>query len=144
MARPLNNEESQLLQGYINRGYNLFRKRVADGRKMSTDEVENIAQGRVWLGNDALKIHLVDQLGGLDDAVAKAAQLAKVTDYYTTNYPAPLDWMDQLIGVASNGNNLDEHLRLTLGPLYDPFIQLRQLDKQSMLQARIPLVIDVK
>ena len=144
MARPLNNEETQLLQGYINRGYNLFRKRVADGRKMSTDEVENIAQGRVWLGNDALKIHLVDQLGGLDDAVAKAAQLAKVTDYYTTNYPAPLDWMDQLIGVASNGNNLDEHLRLTLGPLYDPFIQLRQLDKQSMLQARIPLVIDVK
>lgn len=144
MARPLNNEESQLLQGYINRGYNLFRKRVADGRKMSTDKVENIAQGRVWLGNDALKIHLIDQLGGLDDAVAKAAQLAKVTDYYTTNYPAPLDWMDQLIGVASNGNNLDEHLRLTLGPLYDPFIQLRQLDKQSMLQARIPLVIDVK
>lgn len=144
MARPLNNEETQLLQGYINRGYNLFRKRVADGRKMSTDKVENIAQGRVWLGNDALKIHLVDQLGGLDDAVAKAAQLAKVTDYYTTNYPAPLDWMDQLIGVASNGNNLDEHLRLTLGPLYDPFIQLRQLDKQSMLQARIPLVIDVK
>ena len=111
---------------------------------MSTDKVENIAQGRVWLGNDALKIHLVDQLGGLDDAVTKAAQLAKVTDYYTTNYPAPLDWMDQLIGVASNGNNLDEHLRLNLGPLYDPFIQLRQLDKQSMLQARIPLVIDVK
>ena len=94
MARPLNNEETQLLQGYINRGYNLFRKRVADGRKMSTDKVENIAQGRVWLGNDALKIHLVDQLGGLDDAVAKAAQLAKVSDYYTTNYPAPLDWMD--------------------------------------------------
>lgn len=144
MARPLNNEETQLLQGYINRGYNLFRKRVADGRKMSTDKVENIAQGRVWLGNDALKIHLVDQLGGLDDAVTKAAQLAKVTDYHTTNYPAPLDWMDQLIGVASNGNNLDEHLRLTLGPLYDPIIQLRQLDKQSMLQARIPLVIDVK
>ena len=61
----------------------MFRKRVADGRRLTIDQVEEIAQGHVWLGSDALKIHLVDQLGGLNEAVAKAAQLAKLSNYST-------------------------------------------------------------
>ena len=82
---------------YIDRGYKLFRQRVADGRHMTTEQVEKIAQGRVWTGEDALKIKLVDQLGGLDDAVAKAAQLAKLKEYYTTSCPGKADWMEQLM-----------------------------------------------
>ena len=144
MARPLNAEETHLLQGYVNRGYELFRKRVADGRKMDTGTVEDIAQGRVWLGQDAVKIRLVDQLGGLDDAVRKAAQLAKTKSYHTESYPTPLGWADQLLSMASATNNLDEQLRVTLGTLYEPFIQLRQLNRQAMLQARVPMVIDIK
>ena len=82
-ARPMNVEESGYLQHYINRGYHLFRSRVADGRHLTTNQVEQIAQGHVFTGEDALKIKLVDQLGGIDAAVAKAAQLAKLTDRQT-------------------------------------------------------------
>ena len=79
-ARPFNAEELGYLQAYIERGYKLFRQRVADGRKMTTDQVEAIAQGHVFTGEDALKIKLVDELGGLDKAVEKAAKLAKLED----------------------------------------------------------------
>ena len=90
MARPFTSEELNLLQGYIDRGYTLFRKRVADGRHLKVEDVEKIAQGRVWLGKDAIGIKLVDQLGSLKDAVDMAAKFAKVKDddFYTSTYPA--------------------------------------------------------
>ena len=143
MARPLNAEETSFLQGYVNRGYSLFRKRVADGRHQNEQAIERIAQGRVWAGPDALKIRLVDQLGGLDDAIAKAAQLAKVKEYHIAECPAPLGWQEQLFGLTESANSLDERLRITLGCLYEPFMQIRHLDKQAMLQARMPLVISI-
>lgn len=144
MARPFNAEETAMLQAYVNRGYQLFRKRVADGRHLPVESVEKIAQGRVWLGSDALKIKLVDQLGGLSDAVRKAAQLAKLNDYYTADYPAPLSWTDQILGATSGGNYLDEQLRLTLGDLYEPFCMMRSLNKREALQARMPFVLNIK
>lgn len=144
LARPMNAEETAMMQAYVNRGYQLFRRRVADGRRMSVEAVEKIAQGRVWLGNDALKIGLVDQLGGLDDAVRKAAALAKSSDYYTAEYPAPLKWTDQLVGQMSGGNYLDEQLHATLGDFYQPFMMLRTIDRQQALQARLPYVINIR
>ena len=144
MARPFNAEETAMLQAYVNRGYALFRKRVADGRKLPVESVEKIAQGRVWIGGDALKIKLVDQLGGLDDAVKKAAQLAKIKDFYTLEYPAPLSWTYQLFGSMSGGNYLDEQLRMTLGDLYEPFCMMRTLDKREALQARLPYIMNIK
>ena len=74
-SRPWSADELANLQAYVNRGYALFRQRVADGRKMKTEEVEKIAQGRVWLGTDAKNIKLIDGFGSLDDAVAKAATM---------------------------------------------------------------------
>ena len=144
MARPLNAEEQFMLQGYINRGYQLFRQRVADGRRQSVENIEKIAQGRVWIGGDALKLHLVDQLGGLDAAVAKAAQLAKLDSYYTSDYPAPASFVDQLLGSMNGGNYLDEQMRLTLGSLYEPFMMMRTINQRQMLQARMPVVINMK
>lgn len=144
MARPFNNEELGYLQSYVNRGYSLFRQRVADGRHMGTADVERIAQGRVWLGSDALKIKLVDQLGGLDDAVAKAAKLAKVNNWYTEEYPAPLSWKDQLIGTVSRNSYLDDQMRLTLGDLYEPYMLLKHLNRREALQARAPFIINMK
>ena len=90
-SRPFNEEEMSYLNMYIQRGYELFRKRVADGRKLPVDAVEKVAQGHVWLGQDALKIKLVDQLGGLDEAVKKAAELAKIDEFYPDPYPAKAD-----------------------------------------------------
>lgn len=144
MARPFNEEETAVMQQYVNRGYQLFRKRVADGRRLPVESVEKIAQGRVWLGADAIGLKLVDQLGGLNDAVAKAAKLAKLDEYYTMDYPAPSSWIDQLLAGASDAGSVDARLRLTLGDLYEPVSLMRNLDKHEALQARIPFAINMK
>lgn len=144
MARPFNEEETAVMQQYVNRGYQLFRKRVADGRHLPVESVEKIAQGRVWLGADAIGLKLVDQLGGLNDAVAKAAKLAKLGEYYTVDYPAPSSWIDQLLAGASDAGSVDARLRLTLGDLYEPVSLMRNLNKHEALQARIPFAINMK
>lgn len=145
MARPFNAEETAMLQASVNRGYNLFRQRVADGRHLPIESVEKIAQGRVWLATDALNIKLVDQLGGIDDAVKKAAELAKLKEYYTSDYPAAASWMDNLLNsMTSSGTYLDAQLRQTLGELYQPFTVLRSIDKREAIQARIPYAISIK
>ena len=144
MARPFNEEELALLDQYIGRGYELFRKRVADGRKLSVDAVEEIAQGRVWLGNDALGIKLVDAIGSLDDAVKKAAQLAKLDEYKTASYPAPADWMEQIMSTTNKDNYLDEQMRATLGEYYAPFSFIKGINKQSAIQARLPYLLHIK
>lgn len=145
MARPFNAEEKAMLQASVNRGYNLFRQRVAEGRRLPVESVEKIAQGRVWLATDALNIKLVDQLGGIDDAVKKAAELAKLKDYYTSDYPAAASWMDAMLNsMSSSGTYLDEQLRQTLGDFYQPFTMLRSIDKREAIQARIPYAISIK
>lgn len=145
MARPFNAEETAMLQASVNRGYSLFRQRVADGRHLTIESVEKIAQGRVWLATDALNIKLVDQLGGIDDAVKKAAQLAKLKEYYTSDYPATASWIDNLLNsMSSSGTYLDAQLRQTLGELYQPFTVLRSIDKREAIQARIPYAISIK
>lgn len=145
MARPFNAEEKAMLQASVNRGYSLFRQRVAEGRRLPVESVEKIAQGRVWLATDALNIKLVDQLGGIDDAVKKAAQLARLKDYYTSDYPAAASWMDAMLNsMSSSGTYLDEQLRQTLGDFYQPFTMLRSIDKREAIQARIPYAISIK
>lgn len=145
MARPFNAEEKAMLQASVNRGYSLFRQRVAEGRRLPVESVEKIAQGRVWLATDALNIKLVDQLGGIDDAVKKAAQLAKLKEYYTSDYPAAASWMDAMLNsMSSSGTYLDEQLRQTLGDFYQPFTMLRSIDKREAIQARIPYAISIK
>ncbi len=144
MSRPFNETEMNYLSAYIDRGYKLFRQRVADGRHMTTDQVEKIAQGHVWLGEDALKIKLVDQLGGVDDAVAKAAKLAKVSEYYTSAYPAKADWMEQILNQTSSGSYIDNQMRQAMGDYYSTFMLLKNINRQSAIQARLPYIINVK
>jgi len=146
MARPWSAEEIGHLQAYVNRGYALFRKRVADGRKMSTEQIEKIAQGRVWLGTDAKSIKLIDGFGNLDDAIDKAAELAKVSDYTAVEYPLPADWMTQLLDEVSDnsGSYLDTQLRLTLGDLYKPFMMIRNMKEKEPVQAALPYVLNIK
>ena len=145
MARPFNAEEMAYLNAYIGRGYDLFLKRVADGRHMKVADVDSIAQGRVWLGRDALGIKLVDALGGLDKAIAKAAELAKLGDYHTVDYPDQPDWVDQIFAqVSGGGSYLDEQMRQTLGEYYAPFAYLKTLNKQNAIQARLPYVLIIK
>ena len=144
MSRPFNAEEMALLEQYIDRGYQLFRKRVADGRKQSVEAIEKIAQGRVWLANDALKNKLVDEIGSLDKAIEKAAKLAKLSEYHATCYPEPTNWFDALMNQGNKGSYLDSHLRTALGEYYEPFTYVKNIRHQNAIQARLPYYLIIK
>ena len=137
-ARPFTEDEMTYLSQYVNRGYKLFRHRVAEGRKMTDEQVEKIAQGHVFTGQDAQKIGLVDQLGGLDIAVKKAAKLAKLANHMTRAYPQKPDFFEQLLDQSKSDNYLSEQLRANLGDYYGPFSLLKTLNHQSAIQARLP------
>ena len=141
--RPLTPDEMRMLQVYIDRGYTTFKNRVAQGRNLTIAQVEAIAQGHVYTGEDALKIKLVDELGGLDKAVKKAAQLAKIDNYYKVSYPSPVNWFDQIFGENVQDNYLNEQLYTSLGIFYQPFSILRTINQQSAIQARLPYIINI-
>lgn len=144
-GHPFTPEQLSLLQNNVNRGYMLFKKRVAEGRKMTMEQVENIAQGRVWLGQDAIKLKLVDQLGGLDDAIAKAAKLAKMNDYETVSYPSPLSTWEQLLGSYVGGDDLlNGKMQAYLGEFYEPFKIINDAKHMDKVQARMPYIIKIK
>lgn len=139
-SRPFTADELSHLESYIDRGYKLFRQRVADGRRLKVDQVEQVAQGHVWLGQDALRIGLVDQLGGVEVALRKAVQLAKLTQWHSSAYPVLPDYLSQLLDLpgAARGNYLDEQMRQSLGAYYEPFALIRDLQAQNPVQARLP------
>ena len=144
-GHPFTPEQLSLLQNNVNRGYMLFKKRVAEGRKMTMEQVENIAQGRVWLGQDAIKLKLVDQLGGLDDAIVKAAKLAKMNDYETASYPSPLSTWEQLLGSYVGGDDLlNGKMQAYLGEFYEPFKIINDAKHMDKVQARMPYIIKIK
>ncbi len=151
MGRPFNAEESEVMQQYVNRGYALFLNRVAKGRtdaghRMTIDDVDRIGQGRVWTGQQAQKLGLVDKLGSLDEAIKKAAALAKLgkDDYCCNTYPAPLGWMEQLMQTTEQQDYLEEKLCETLGEYYAPLTYLRNARNNSMLQAHIFFYPNIK
>ena len=138
-------EAMRYLQTHIDKGYQDFLSIVSEGRGMKPAEVDEIAQGRVWLASDALKIKLVDKLGSLDDAVKKAAELAKLKDYYATAYPVKGNWMDQILPKDKKGTYLDAEIRALLGDLYEPLMQVRHdMSAGNSLQARMLEDIRVK
>lgn len=146
MARPMSAEETAFMQRYIERGYATFRQRVADGRKLTIEQVEENAQGHVFLGQDALKLKLVDELGGLDQAVAKAATLAKIDEYHTSPYPAKASIMEQLLKNMEQESNtyLDTRMRAMLGEYYEPFYLMMTMNKQAAVQARLPFWLNIR
>lgn len=144
LARGFNPEEGAAMQAYVERGYKLFLSRVAAGRKMTTAQVDSIGQGRVWTGQQALGIGLVDKLGNLEDAVAYAAKLAKLKKYSTADYPAPASWMDSMKSDLEGDSYLERKARLALGEYYAPLTLLPQLQAGNYLQARIPFAPNLK
>ena len=137
------------MQIYIDRGYENFLNIVSEGRGMKPAQVDSIAQGRVWLATDAIKIKLVDQLGSLDDAVKKAAELAKTEEYHTKSYPSKGNWLDAFMPNEKKGSYLDSklqgELKALLGDLYEPMMEIRQTIKGgNTLQARMMEDVRVK
>lgn len=108
--KGMNTEEFALMQNMINRGYDLFTKRCADGRHMTQDAIKQIAEGRVWLGQDAVELGLVDELGNIDSAIAKAATLAGLTDWKVVSYPAKKDSFTELMEALSEPDTEEERI----------------------------------
>ncbi|MBR5748792.1 MAG: signal peptide peptidase SppA [Prevotella sp.] len=135
-------EAMKFMQTYVDRGYQSFLNIVSEGRGMKPADVDSIGQGRVWLATDAIKIKLVDKLGSLDDAVKKAAELAKLDEYHTNTYPSQGSWFDQFMPKENKGTYLDsklqQELKLLLGDLYEPLMEIRQTVKDGChVQARM-------
>lgn len=137
MGRPFNEAEGAQLQKMVNRGYDTFTKRVADGRGMSQDSVKLIAEGRVWTGEQGLKIGLVDELGNLDAAVEYAAKKADLKKYRSVSYPEPSNPFSMFLNKQKAGY-LDAEVRDILGDNYVSFSIIRQIKDMDHLQARIP------
>lgn len=144
MSRSINDDEMNILNQYITRGYDLFISRVAEGRKMKKDAVHEIAQGRVWLGQDAIKHKLVDEIGGIDVAVKKAAELAKVKEYHQTAYPVKEDVSLKIFAENTEKHILDDKLKETLGEFYTPFMLIKNINEQDRIQARVPYILNIK
>ena len=136
--RALDETELAVIQTSIEDIYATFTKRVADGRKMTVAQVDSIGQGRVWAGADAIKIGLVDKLGSMDDAIAKAAQMANISNYSLVYYPKQEDWFTMLF---SQEDEVDAALRAKLGYLYFTYEGIEQLMNQKGVQARMPMDI---
>ena len=141
-----NEKEIKYMQTYVDRGYDNFLSIVADGRGMTKEQVHEIAQGRVWVATDALPIKLVDQIGSLNDAVKKAAELAESKEYYTSTYPGQTSWFEQLLASTEESKDtyLDQQMKELLGELYEPFIELRKDRQRNRLQARFPFATTIR
>ncbi len=147
VARPFNADEAAAMQAYVNRGYKQFINRVANGRHMTAEQVDKIGQGRVWTGEQALALRLVDKLGTLNDAVAVAANRAGLTKYAVTAAPDKSSWLDQLLESTVKRDYMEERLQTVLGEYYAPLQFVRSLngvDPKSYLQARMYFVPNFK
>ena len=143
ISRPFTPDERDLMQAYVNRGYELFVKRCADGRKMKTEAVKAIAEGRVWTGEDALRIGLVDKLGTIDDAVKIAAKKAKLTEYRIKSYPEKEDIMTRLMKQMESGAE-EKLVKARLGlENYRILKQIEQAKNLNGIQALMPFEISL-
>lgn len=143
VTRPMTGEEKKFLTHDIETIYSTFLAHVAEGRKMSTADVDSIGQGRVWSGTDAKRIGLIDEFGGLTDAIREAARLAKVKDYSITNLPAQKDPFTRIMEVLS-GDNTSVWAKKQLGSAYPYYSYLMNMSRLQGVQALMPFEIIVE
>jgi protease-4 len=141
--RKFTPEERDLMQNYVNRGYELFVKRCADGRKKTPDQIKAIAEGRVWTGEDALKIGLVDKIGGMDLALKLAVEKAKLKTYMIKDFPVKEDFFTKLM--KDFDTSLETRiLKSQLGDDYKLLKKAQELKQLSGIQARMPFDFEIK
>ena len=138
--RAFRPEEKLLMQNYINNGYELFVKRCADGRNKTVEEIKTIAEGRVWTGEDALKIGLVDVIGGLNEAILIAAEKADLAAYQVREFPEKEDFATKLM--KSFTEDIETKiLKSQFGEYYEIIQQVKQYEHLNGIQARMPYEI---
>ena len=143
MTRPFNNEEKAAMQNFINQGYKLFVQRCADGRGMSVEAIEKIAEGRVWTGATAKELGLVDELGGLDKAIDIAAEKAGVEAYSIINYPSQSGFFSTLMDDGKD-NYINGKMMDALGESYHYLRFVESLKDMDRIQARMPFDLRIR
>ena len=128
--KGMNKQEYALMQAMVERGYDLFTQRCADGRDMTQDQIKAIGEGRVWLGKDALEIGLVDELGNINNAIAKAAELANLGQYAIVDYPEKTDPFEEILKIFD-----------TTTPEEQLVLRLREFASQPRVMALMPEII---
>lgn len=144
LMRPFNDDEKLLMQAMINRGYETFVGRCAEGRGMSKEAIKKIAEGRVWTGEKAKELGLVDILGGIDTAMEIATKKAGIENYTVISYPEKESWLSNLFNDTPNNYIESKLLNSKLGEYYQQFGLLKNLSDRSMIQARIPFELSLK
>jgi protease-4 len=143
ITRPMNEAERKIITNDIENIYTTFITHVSEGRKLTVAQVDSIGQGRVWSGADAKRIGLVDEFGGLADAIKEAAKLAKLKDYNTMELPEQKDTFQQLMETFS-GDNASVFLKNELGAAYPYFQYLSRMSRMEGVQALMPYEFDIR
>ena len=144
LTRPMNDGEKGLMQMYVNNGYDLFLTRCSDGRGISKEDLDKIAQGRVWTGSKAKELGLVDELGGLDKALDIAIAKAGVDAYTVMSYPKKESFFESLMNTNPGNYIKARMLKGTMGEIYQQFSVLENFDKCDRIQARVPFELNIQ
>ena len=143
--KPLTEFEQKTVQTEIDRIYMHFKQRVADGRNMNVNEVDSIAQGRVWSGTKAMDIGLIDRFGGIQDAVDCAAGMAKLSGYRLREYPEPEGILERILGTSSTpdySSKIKQQVGEQNFKIYEELIKVQQMT--GNIQARLPFTFIIK
>lgn len=144
LTRPMNDGEKGLMQMYVNKGYELFLTRCSDGRDISMEELDKIAQGRVWTGSTAKELGLVDELGGLDKALEIAIAKAGVDAYTVMNYPKKEGFLESLMNTNPGNYIKARMLNGKMNDVYRQFSIIGNFDKIDRIQARVPFELNIQ
>ena len=141
--RPMTTEERVILQRYIEKGYELFTKRCAEGRNMNIDSLKAIAEGRIYSGTDAMRLGLVDEMGGLEEAITFAAKKANISNYTLKYYPSVKSLIEQISDIFST--SVEERIvKSQLGENYLIFRAVQKAQTTTGIRAMMPYEIMVK
>lgn len=144
LTRPMNDGEKGLMQMYVNNGYELFLTRCSDGRGISMEELDKIAQGRVWTGSTAKELGLVDELGGLDKALEIAIAKAGVDAYTVMSYPKKEGFLESLMNTNPGNYIKGRMLNGKMNDMYRQFSIIENFDKIDRIQARVPFELNIQ
>ncbi len=140
--RPLTTYQKKIIQKSVDKIYQEFLELVAEGRNMTTEQVNKIGQGRVWSGVDALRIGLIDELGGMEDAIAAAVEMAELPDYRVVELPEQKDPFEQMIKEIFD-NTKASMIKSELGRHYQYYNYIKEISDMKGVQARLPYIIEI-
>lgn len=144
--RPMREDEKRIVQAYIERGYDLFLTRCSEGRNIPKTKLDSIAQGRVWTGSQAIKLGLVDKLGGMDKAISDLANELNLSSFSIAEYPAPASPFDFLLSTSKDeiaAYLINEYLGADV-KLLKSIKEIKNLKETDFIQARMPYELTIE